>query len=256
MTEIRVIPQDRFTEDDNPVFLLKSLKRKHLDSTLNMGEFCFSHPIVFNKWEDSNSAQYDRWDSHTAFRITRMVVDPVKDKETGKPDLATGKQFKVDGEMHFQSYNVSHTPVCCFRCIRRGEIEVIGNEMYYSLGETAERIEKEFCHDSFIIVPARPFLEMLANKTSGFNAMEVVYQDTLNDYPFLPLNNKHREIVEQVFRKDKKYAWQKEYRISLLPTKESPVFVSVGSIKEIAVYGKIRDLKEKKCIYEIVKSHL
>ena len=252
MREINVLSKRKFTKEDNPIFLLKSMKHEYLENTIKYGRFCFNHPNIFNRWEDQESAQYDKWDAHSAYAITRIVVNPQKDETTGVPIIDSGIQYKAEGEMHFQNDYVKHTPICCFRCIRIKDVEVGHNdEVYFTLGDIAERIEKEFGHDSYLIVPARPFLELFAKKVQGFSAMEVLYQDTLNDYPFLPLRKPTREILEQLFRKDNKYAWQKEYRIVLSPTNNSPVFKAIGSIEDMAVYGKIGELKDKKCIYHL-----
>ena len=94
-------------------------------------------------------------------------------------------------------------------------------------------------------------MELFSSKVNGFRAMEVVYLDYINDYPFLPLSSEDKEIVEQVFRKDKIFDWHKEYRIALSPTDKSCVFRTIGSIEKMAVSGMIKDLKEKRCIYRI-----
>lgn len=254
MRQCQAIRRDKLTEDDNPVFLLKSMRQEYLENTISLGRFCFNHPKIFNEWEKQDAAQYDKWDSHAAFRITRAVANPNVDKDTGIPDLKTGMQLKAEGEIHYQSELISHTPVCCFRCIRRKEIEVVDGEMYFSLGKTANRIETEFGHDSYIIVPIKPFLELIESKGYNFCGMEVVYCDALNDNPFQPLFGMEKMMAEQIFRKDKRFEWQNEYRICLKPTNESPVFINIGSIESIAVYGQMKSLETKRCIYRCDQS--
>ena len=59
--------------------------------------------------------------------------------------------------------------------------------------------------------------------------------------PPFALDKEYQIIAEQLFRKDEKFAWQNEYRIALAPTEESPVFVEIGSIEDIACCGSLID---------------
>ena len=221
--------------------LLKSMKKKHLDDAMKKGRFCFNHPTVFSEWKDKEAAQHDRWEAHDAYEATHLIAAPIIGENNGIPIY--GKPHKIADRaiIHMQSESAKHTPICCFRCIMQSEIVVDGKSIVYSLGDTANRIVNEFGHDAFLIIPIRPFLERLSQKVDRFLAMDVAYHDLLNNHHF-DVDEQYREIVEQLFRKDEKYEWQKEYRIILPPTQQAPVFIEIGSIEDIAVCGNIKDL--------------
>lgn len=228
--------------ENNIVFLLKSMKSEYLQDTMKKGKFCFNHPTIFSKWENTNAAQYDRWEAHDAYAATHIVVAPIIGENNGMPIYGPVRKLADKGIIHLQSDKVKHTPICCFRCIFQNEFGFDGNTMTYSLGEVAERIIREFDHDAYVIIQLVPFLERLKVKSHPILAMNVAYQDLLNDYEF-NVPEQYSEIVEQLFRKDKRFEWQKEYRIALQPSKESPVFVELGSIEDIAICGNISDLR-------------
>ena len=110
------------------------------------------------------------------------------------------------------------------------------------MGETAEKIMREFGHDSYIIVCAEALIQRLREKYK-VSYGSVVYKDVLNDYEF-DVGAENKDVVEQLFRKDEKFKWQKEFRFTLPSTPNSPVFVEIGSIEDIAKCGKISDLRE------------
>lgn len=235
--------ENKQKNDNQIIFLLKSMKKEYLNDTMKKGRFCFNHPTVYSKWEDASAAQYDRWEAHDAYEATRILVAPIIGEKNRQPIYGAVKKLADKAIIHMQSDSVKHTPLCCFRCISRNEFELVGNDMVFSLGETADRIIREFGHDTYVMIRIIPFLERLKAKVGTIMAMGVVYHDLLNDYQF-NVPAQYKEAVTQLFRKDKKYEWQKEYRIALSPTAESPVFVELGSIEDIAICGNIADLKE------------
>ena len=117
--------------------------------------------------------------------------------------------------------------------------------MAFSLGDVADRICNEFGHDAYIMIAAKPFLERIKEQFSSILWGPVTYKNVLQ-IGEIPLNGKCRDIAEQLLRKDKKFEWQKEFRVALLnPTKETPVFVKLGSIEDIVVgYGNVKDLRK------------
>lgn len=234
--------EDQQDQSKEISFLLKSMKSEYLHDTMTKGKFCFNHPTVFSKWEDPSAAQYDPWDAHDAFAVRHIVAARIIGYKEGKPVYAPGKEIAPNGISHMQSNTVKHTPICCFRYIEPKEFVIKENGIEYSLGENADRILHEFGHDAYIIIPIKPFLERLKQRIGNYMAMAVVYRDVLNDYQF-NVEEQYEEFVEQLFRKDAKYAWQKEYRIILPPTLISPVLVELGSIEDIASCGNIADLK-------------
>lgn len=222
--------------------LFKSMKSEYVEDTLKKGRFCFNHPAVFNRWESPNAAQYDPWDAYSAYTVTHLVFAPIIGEENGMPIYGKGKRIADKAVVHTQTDDVKRSPVCCFRMIEEQEVTLLDNSVEFSLGKIADRIINEFEHDSYIMIWAKPFLERVQQKCPNLLCGAVVYKNTLNDYDF-HVSDSIEETVEQLFRKNEQYSWQKEYRIVLPPTKDSPVFVELGSIEDIAVGGKIFDLK-------------
>ena len=72
----------------------------------------------------------------------------------------------------------------------------------------------------------------------------MVYKDIIK-HGEIPVEERFQDLAEELFRKDEAYKWQKEFRIALRPpTKNSPVFVEIGSIEDIAFSGNISELRE------------
>ena len=230
------------TQENNREFLylLKSLKEKHVEDTMKKGRFCFNHPSIFNKWENSASAQSDRHDSHSAYDAIDIFFAPIIGEKDGVPQYGEVKRLADKGIIRLQDNRVKHSPICCFRLVEKNEITVEEGAICYSLGETAKRIKNEFGHDSFVLIQAKPFLERV-RKQYSCSTGSVVYRDTLNGYDF-DVPDQCKEVVEQLYRKDERFAWQKEYRIVLPPTEETPVFIELGSIEDIAISGSMDDL--------------
>lgn len=231
------------TEKENRiVLLLKSMKNEYVNDTLTKGRFCFNHPVAFNVWESKDAAQYDPWDAHSAYDAIHLVYAPIIGEENGMPVYGQGHKFADKAFIHEQSGAAKHSPICCFRFIEENEVMWSQNGFEFSLGETADRIINEFGHDSYIIIQAKPFIERVQKQCPSSLLGAVAYHDKLNNYQF-PVPEEIKERVEQLFRKDERYSWQKEYRIALPPTKNSPVFLELGSIEDIAISGKIADLR-------------
>lgn len=225
------------------IFLLKSMKSEYVEDTLKKGRFCFNHPAIFNKWEKTVSAQYDRWDAHSSYKATNLVYAPIIGEQNGTPIYGKVMPLADKAIIHEQSKIVKHSPICCFRMVEENEaILTKSGTIHYSLGETADRIINEFGHDSFVLILAVPFLERMLEKYRNSICGPIVYKNTLNDYDF-QVPEQFKDRVEQLLRKDEQYSWQKEYRIVLPPTKNSPVFAELGSIEDIAISGKIADLR-------------
>lgn len=234
--------EEKKKQEDVIILLLKTMKKEYLHDTMTKGRFCFNHPTVFSKWEDKDAAQYDRWEAHDSYEATNIVFYPIIGKKDGMLIYGQGRKIIDKAVIHTQSEAAKKTPVCCFRCITQNERVVDGDNLIYSLGDTADRIMREFGHDAFLIIQITPLFERLKKVIGDFIAMDVAYYDTLNGHPF-NVAEEYKGIAEQLFRKDKKFQWQKEYRIALPPTEHSPVFVEIGSIEDIAICGDIADLR-------------
>ena len=228
---------------EHPIlFLFKSMKQEHVDGSMKKGRFCFNHPSVFSGWEEKDSAQYDKWDGHGAHKLKHLYVAPYTKGETQPPPMDKWTKIADETTVHFESDAAKHTPICCFRAIRSDDLlsDKERRNAYFPLHEIADRIRNEFNHDAYILVEATPFLERMRKSVPCCYTGAVIYQDTMNEPPF-SLDKGHQIIAEQLFRKDEKFAWQKEYRIALAPTEESPVFVEIGSIEDIACCGSLID---------------
>ena len=227
-------------EDRGICFLLKATKSEYVESTMTRGRFCFNHPSVFNKWENKESAQADRWDGHSSIEAENLVIAPIIHDEPGKLEYGPVKKLADKAVLHLQYGVAKHSPVCCFRIVDT-EVSIQNSMPFISLGEVVDRIIEEFEYDSFVLIEAVPFIERMKEKgVSLFGA--VVYSDILNDCDW-PLSERNKEIALQLFRKDAKYEWQKEYRFVLPPTETSPVFIELGSIEDIAISGKLTELR-------------
>ena len=229
-------------EEAKMLFLLKTMKAKHVEDTMKKGRFCFNHPGVFNKWERQDSAQFDAWDAHSARYVRHVIFAPILEEREGLfPLYGEPQKLADEAVMRFQSNYVKHSPICCFRIVDEDEVVIGADSFSFSLGDIVDRIMTEFGHDSYVMINARAFHERLYEKTN-FIARFVTYRDTTNDYEF-KAPAEYKDIIEQLFRKDERFEWQKEYRIVLPPSEDSPVFVELGSIKDIAFCGKISDLR-------------
>lgn len=221
------------------------MKSEYVEDTLKKGRFCFNHPSVFNKWEREKSAQYDRWDGYSSIIARDLVYAPIIQDDENGTVYGKIKPLADKANLHIQMENAKHTPICCFRMIEENEITIDheSHTLNYSLGEIADRIIQDFGHDTFIIIQAVPFLERLGNHYSIYRGA-VTYKDVIR-IGEICADEQHQDLVEQLFRKDKRFEWQKEYRIALVPpTENSPVFVEIGSIKDIAISGNIADLRD------------
>ena len=216
-----------------------------MDDTLKKGRFCFNHPTTFNKGEQLQEAQFDRWDGYSAYTTCYMVFAPIiGEKEDGFPLYGKPIQITKPAIIHEQSDRTRTTPICCFREVRENDFISVAEDVYeFSLGDTVDRIKNEFGHDAFIMVKYPEILFQFDRFTYNYSR-SVIYKDTLNDYDF-GIRKKYEDILGQIFRKDSVYSWQKEFRITLFPTFCSRVFWEIGSIEDITLLsGDIEQLRQ------------
>ena len=225
------------------LFLLKTMENKYLSDTMGKGRFCFCHPHVFSSWENSEAAQYDRWEGHSAFEARHIVVAPIVSEEPGRLVYGEGKVLAEKGIVRLQTDVAKNTPICCFRTVDETELTCSAGKRTYSLGNTVDRIKEEFHHDTYIMIRFEPFIERIQKVKSFCLAGNVIYCDLLNDYQN-EVENVDHETIEQLFRKDEKYTWQKEFRIILRPDKEEKKIVDMGSLVDIAICGHIDELRQ------------
>ena len=232
-------------KENTIVFLLKTMKSEYIEDAMKKGRFCFNHPYVFNQWEQHDSAQFDQWDGFTSIMANHLVYAPVIQDDEEAYVCGEIKSLADQANLHMQTDAVKHTPICCFRMIELRDL-IINEDtltMSFSLGNIADRIINEFGHDSYLIIAAKPFLKRIEKQHSSIMWGPVVYKDILQ-IGEISVDEKCREIAEQLLRKDKMFEWQKEFRVALLcPTKETPVFIELDSIEDIVVsHGYVKDL--------------
>ena len=250
--------------DNKIIFLMKTLKSDFLKSTMD-GGLHFRYPNSFSKTNnDLASGQIDKWDSHLSFTsYDEFFMAPIG--EDGKPDIENRTVIARNIPVHLISNISEKTPICCFRKIEECDIERYGNAFRFRLGNTVDRIQTEFNgHDSFIlIIRWKEFLNRIEEKTPFF-ARSIHYGDVNKEY--IEFYNETPMIQAEMFQKDEKYSWQKEFRIILPPGEGYPKTINIGSIRDIAICGKLEKLRYgflfapddqsmKQSINEINKKH-
>lgn len=234
--------------DDKILFLLKTMQHEFLDDTINKGRFCFNQPAVFSKWEDESAAQADRWEAHDSYEATHLIVAPIIGEKDGRPIYGKAKEFSNNAIIHTQSNEVKRSFICCFRAVTAKEVIVEQNRIYYSLDSIIDRIKNEFRHDAYVFIPIGAFLERFNATKPTCMYGSVTYADVLNDVELeANVPERLRSVAEQLFRKDKRFEWQQEYRIALPPDPNvdgQKKFVEIGSIEDIASYGLLEDLRD------------
>lgn len=228
-------------EDNRIVFLMKSLKSDFLESTMN-GQFYFSYPDAFtSNNSDLGEGQHDRWDSHLSIQSPKEFFKaPIG--EDGKININHRIVLSRGNPLHIISKTSKQTPMCCFRKVEECDIEQYGSAIRFRLGNVVDRIQSEFKdHDSFIlIIYWKEFLRRLEAKTTYFSR-SIHYGDV--DKAYIRFYNETDMIQAEMFQKDEKYRWEKEFRIILPSDSEKPKFVNVGSIRDIAICGKLESLR-------------
>lgn len=224
------------------MILIKTMKKKHLYSTLKKGEFCFNVPTTFFHGQSLATAQQDKWDSHLSFDALHLVAAPILSEDENGPHYGPTIDLADRAKMHLISDVSARTPLCSFRRIGLDEyIEKYG-ACFFRLGNTVDRIKKEFQHDSFILIADHQvFLDRIA-QVSPIYARDVHYGE---------INTKFRETIEEcgyslaaMFQKGEDYKWQQEYRVVLAPQeKKTRVIIEIGSIEDIAFGGDIEQLR-------------
>jgi hypothetical protein len=228
------------------VFLIKTMKKKHLSDVLTKGEICFSYPETFaNNITNLNAAQIDTWDSHHFFPAENIYCYPViEDNENG---IKYGSGIKLADKATLREINEinKHTPFCCFRKVTIDEITERDGLLIFSLGDIVDRIKQEFGHDSFVLI-LRPdvFLNRIGKDHSCYGKSIIYGELCLEDKKEFEENEKAGFPQIKMYQKRDTYAWQKEYRVILTPTEDTERHnIYIGSIEDIAIGGDIEHLR-------------
>ena len=229
------------------VFLIKTMKGKHLSDTLNKGQFCFSHPEVFSNpaAEKLCTDQIDAWDSRHFFTAEDIYCYPIIGKNG--ENAVYGKGFKLANKSTMlEISNISqHTPFCSFRKITVDDLSERDGKFCFSLGDTVDRIKEKFGHDSYVLI-LRPdcFVRQLEKLRSCYGK-SIIYGDlSLED----KTDFEEKELAGfpqiKMFQKREIFEWHKEYRIILTPTEKiEPQIIEIGSITDYAIGGNIDELR-------------
>ena len=223
------------------VFLIKTMKRKFLSSTLKEGSFCFNCAEVFNNSTGLTSAQHDRHDAHRKYNAKSVRIYPINSKD-GK----CGCPIKIAQEATIRAISgkEKNTPYCCFRLVEENEI-IYSNQNHighFRLGNVVDRIREEFPHDAYILVYNPTELLQRINEKESCFARSIHYGEKTEEFEQFLDESPHEQ--KYMFEKDDQYSWQKEFRIALSP-QETPQkkIIDIGSIEDIAIGGNLEELK-------------
>ena len=179
-------------------FLIKTMKKKHLEDALTNGELCFCCPEVFSNItsEQLSSAQVDTWDSNMFYLAEDLYVYPMIDDKS--EEVKYDKGIKVaDKAMIKEISTVSkYTPFCCFRKVKENEISEYNGRLWVSLGNVVDRIKNEFKHDAFIFITSPDELISRIEKQRTCYGKSVVYGHlSSKDYDDIE-KNKKRDLLK------------------------------------------------------------
>lgn len=232
--------------ESNLVFLIKTMKKKHLSNALTKGEICFSYPETFsNNTENLNPAQIDTWDSRHFFPAEKIYCYPVIEENENEIKYGTGFKLAEKATLREISEINKHTPFCCFRKVTENELVECDGLLIFSLADTVDRIKQDFGHDSFVLI-VRPdiYLDRIAKNHSCYGKSIIYGELSLEDRKDFEENEKSGFPQIKMFQKRGIYAWQKEYRVILTPTEEIERHnIYIGSIEDIATGGDIEQLR-------------
>lgn len=230
-------------EDQNIVFLIKTMNKKHLENTLQRGAFCFNFPSVFNSSPNLAIAQYDQWDAHLSFDAMHLMYAPIISEDENGIHYGTPKKLADQARIHQISGISKATPLCSFRKVEEADIIQKYDAAFFRLGTTVDRIKNEFGHDAFILVYHPHILIKRISKVSPCFARSIHYGDI--DANFQAYLDEHTFEQKEMFQKSSEYAWQKEFRVIITPRiATGPQIIEIGPIEDIAFGGDIENLRQ------------
>lgn len=245
--------------EEDIVFLVKTLKKEYLQSTLE-GKLFFSCPDTFiSTGNNLASGQQDVYDSHLSFQAYHLVVAPIIAEDENGIRYGKGKKIADSARIHQINATSRHSPMICFRKVDESDIKVVDDCTIFALGDLVDTINLEMGHDAFILIAYPLEFHKRLNEKERFFGRSIHYGDI--DEQFQKFLDEHPSEQSEMFQKRMEYAWQKEYRIALSPREDTSSFtVDIGSIEDIAMGGDIELLRNgfvfaeteeqlKKCSY-------
>ena len=224
------------------MILIKTMKKKHLASTLKEGRFCFNVPVVFNNGVSLAAAQQDVHDSHFPLNVLHPMIAPIVYEDENGPHYGEIIELADKATMHLQTFLSAHTPLCSFRLVKEQEFVYKYGVAFFRLGNLVDRIKTDFQHDTYIIVfDAETLIDRIAQN----------FRLCARDVHYGPIDEKFKEYTGKVgydqaamFIKDEAFEWQQEFRIIIKPNElQDKLFVQVGSIEDIAYGGDLEQLR-------------
>ena len=236
-------------EDQEIVFLIKTMNKKHLKQTVENGTFCFNFPSVFNSSPNLSVAQYDQWDSHLSYEAIGLRFAPIVSKDENGIHYGTPVEIADEAKVHSISSTSKQTPLCSFRKVEKTDLMQRGETTLFRLGNVVDRIKNEFGHDAFILVHHPHVLIKRISAVSPCFARSIHYGKI--DGNFQAFLDERDFEQKEMFQKSEEYAWQKEFRVIITPRDASgPQIIEIGSIEDIAVGGDIELLRQGYIIAE------
>lgn len=231
-------------EDKKIVFLVKTMKKKYLEDTLQKGNLCFNVPGEFNSFDNGLAVgQQDEWDSHLNFDAKYILYAPIISEDDSKIHYGTPIKIADSAPIHKISGISKCTPLCSFRKVEKTDLVEKYGAIFFRLDNIVDRIRTELGHDAFIFISS-PYelVKRISNKIPYF-ARSIHYGEIDSDFQkFLDAHNFEQK---EMFQKRIDYAWQKEFRVIIEPTEETDrKIISIGSIEDIAFGGDLEMLRE------------
>lgn len=229
--------------DKEIVFLIKTMKKQYLESTLKEGTLCFNCPTLFNTSPQLAPAQFDQWDSHLSSKVRHVMYAPIISEDVNGFVYGTPKKLADSASLRMISSASKKTPLCSFRKVEETDFVSKYGAFFLKLGSVVDRVKNEFNHDAFILVcQPKALLQRISSVTSCF-ARSIHYGDINKE--FQDFLDSTAFVQKEMFQKDHAYAWQKEFRIVLPANNDSSMkIIKVGSIEDIAFGGDIEMLRQ------------
>lgn len=224
-------------------FLIKTMEKTHLDSTLKTGRFCFNRSITFNKPTPKlRKSQQDRWDSYMTEAGVRVKITPILGEYRNKMCYGSSAELN-NATIHIISKTAEQTPFCCFRMVTVDDLKAENQRTIFSLSDgIVKKIKSDFGHNSYILIYAPSEFMRRIQKNHSIYARNIHYGEITME--FTMEMNRLGLPQAKIFQKSEDSSWEKEYRIALLtPTQDEQVFIEIGSIEDIAIGGNIDELK-------------
>jgi hypothetical protein len=218
-----------------PIGLIKFSKNKYLFDLIDNGNLCFN-PINYFRNSEKKELEKHRYDQYEGYD---KIIQP---KEIAKITIK-GRDFPVDQNSNRPiamdlSNGHDFTHLCCFTIIYDNPIKIDDKERIFN--------PKMFCfNDSLIFIPVSK-LDIFMNKIVEFcNTENIKCEGKKVEYVDFKIFSGDLGI----FKKDKFYEYQNEFRIALSLNRSDKHIINLGNLSD-CVFGPI---EKEKCINLVEK---